>query len=144
MYQKLILKIIYLNQFYSLSFTYGAILKGCPHIREGGGGVRGVRQKWTNADRGRGWSNRNTHVCTCSIRMISFFYPSVWIVHKLQCFKECQPCVRTDRERGEWSTKCGQAGTGGGGVPKIPKFVRTSFMNGPYWEDWYTKFFKQN
>ena len=37
MYQKLILKIIYLNQFYSLSFTYGAILKGCPHIREGGG-----------------------------------------------------------------------------------------------------------
>ena len=88
--------------------------------------------------------NRNTHVCTSSIRMISFFYPSVWIVHKLQCFKECQPCVRTDRERGEWSTKCGQAGTGGGGVPKIPKFVRTSFMNGPYWEDWYTKFFKQN
>ena len=32
-------------------------------------------------------SNRNTHVCTSSIRMISFFYPSVWIVHKLQCFK---------------------------------------------------------
>ena len=31
--------------------------------------------------------NRNTHVCTSSIRMTSFFYPSVWFVHKLQCFK---------------------------------------------------------
>ena len=30
--------------------TLGAIHKGCPHIRGG----RGVRQKWTNADRGRG------------------------------------------------------------------------------------------
>ena len=32
-------------------------------------------------------SNRNTQVCTSSIRMISFFYPSVWIVHKLQCWE---------------------------------------------------------
>ena len=31
--------------------------------------------------------NRNTHVCTSNIRMISFFYPSVWIIHTLQCFK---------------------------------------------------------
>ena len=30
-------------------FNYGAILKGCPHIRGGGGGG-GVRQKWTDAD----------------------------------------------------------------------------------------------
>ena len=45
MYQKLILKIIYLNQFYSLSFTYGAILKGCPHIRGGGGGGGGGEKK---------------------------------------------------------------------------------------------------
>ena len=36
-------------------------------------------------------SNRNTHVFR--IRMISVFYPSVWIVQKLQCFKWCQPCV---------------------------------------------------
>ena len=41
-----------------------------------------------------------THVCTSSIRVISFFYPSVWIVHKLQCFKYCQPCVRTDKGKG--------------------------------------------
>ena len=31
-----------------------------------------------------------------SNRIISFFYPLVWIVHKLQCFKKCQHCVRTD------------------------------------------------
>ena len=31
--------------------------------------------------------NRKTHVCTSSIRVISFLYPLVWIVHKLQCFK---------------------------------------------------------
>ena len=50
-----------------------------------------------------------------SNRMISFFYPSVRIVRKLQCFKKCQPCVRTDRGRGEgWSTKSGQAWTGEG------------------------------
>ena len=29
---------------------YGAIHKGCPHIRG-----EGVRQKWTNADSGRRW-----------------------------------------------------------------------------------------
>ena len=125
----------------------GAFHKGYPHIRG-----RWVMQKWTNADRGKGWlvkcvrplgkkimatifvkftqineifffpdndfgtlafllgqsclcvtftswstpsfgmllsklSNRNTHVCISSIKMISFFYPSVWTVHKLQCFK---------------------------------------------------------
>ena len=33
---------------------------------------------------------------------------------------------------GGWSTKCGQAGTGEeDGGPKIPKFVRTSFMDDP-------------
>ena len=40
---------------------------------------------------------------------------------------------------GGWSTKCGQAWTGQGegmrggglGFPKIPKFVRTSFMDDP-------------
>ena len=34
-----------------LDLSIGAIHKGCPHIRGG----RGVRQKWTNAERGRGW-----------------------------------------------------------------------------------------
>ena len=38
-------------------------------------------------------SNRNTHMCTSSIRMISFFYPSVWIVHKLECFKYIMPAL---------------------------------------------------
>ena len=33
--------------------SFGAIHKGCLHIR--GGGAGGVRQKWKNADRGRGW-----------------------------------------------------------------------------------------
>ena len=32
---------------------------------------------------------------------------------------------------GGWSTKCGQAWAGGGEIPKIPKFVRTSFMDDP-------------
>ena len=36
-------------QFETLSIV--AIHKGCPHIRGG----EGVRQKWANADRGRGW-----------------------------------------------------------------------------------------
>ena len=29
-----------------------------------------------------------------------FFYPLVRILHKLQCFKSCQSCARTDRGRG--------------------------------------------
>ena len=54
-------------------FNYGAIHKGCTHIRGGGGGG-GVRQKWTDADRGRGrvvsqmWTatwkkNYGYHIC---------------------------------------------------------------------------------
>ena len=41
-------------------------------------------------------------------------------------------CLHGQRERG-WSTKCGQTwtGGGGGGVPKIPKFVPTFFMDDP-------------
>ena len=36
--------------------TIGVIHKGCPHIRVGGGGGRGVRQKWINAGTvGGGW-----------------------------------------------------------------------------------------
>ena len=69
-----------------------------------------------------------------SNRMISFF--------TLQCelFPSCNVSnnasivsTRTvGRGRG-WSTKCGQIWTGGGGVPKIPKFVQTSFMDDPLW-----------
>ena len=72
-------------------------------------------------------SNRNTHVCTSSIRMISFF--------TLQCelFTSCNVSNNSSLV---------SAWTGGGvvinqmwtglyrerGVSKIPKFVRTSFM----------------
>ena len=72
-------------------------------------------------------SNRNTHVCTSSIRMISFF--------TLQCelFTSCNVSNNSSLV---------SAWTGGGvminqmwtglyrerGVPKIPKFVRTSFL----------------
>ena len=67
-----------------------------------------------------------------SNRVISFF--------TLQC--ECSQVVmfqimpalcphgQWEGERG-WSTKCGQIWTGGGGVPIIPKFVQTSFMDNP-------------
>ena len=62
-------------------------------------------------------SNRNTHVCTSSIRMISFFYRSVWIAHMFQIMPAL--CPHGQREwgwvGGGWSTKCGQAWTGGGG-----------------------------
>ena len=69
-----------------------------------------------------------------SNRVISFF--------TLQC--ECSQVVmfqimpalcphgQWEGERG-WSTKCGQIWTGGGGVPRIPKFVQTSFMDDPLW-----------
>ena len=69
-------------------------------------------------------SNRNTQVCTSSIRMISFFYPSVWIVHKLQCW-----------EAGGvgWSTKCGQTWTGVGEVPVIPNCRHPLWMI-PRWK----------
>ena len=43
-------------------------------------------------------------------------------------------CPRGQWEGGRgWSTKCGQIWTGGGGFPKIPKFVQTSFMDDPLW-----------
>ena len=65
-----------------------------------------------------------------SNRMISFF--------TLQCelFTSCNVSnnakLVSARTRGVgWSIKCGQAWTGGG-VPKIHKFVRTSFMDGPF------------
>ena len=65
------------------------------------------------------FSNRNTHVCTSSIRMISFF--------TLQCelFTSCNvsnnaSLVSAWTGGGRWSTKCGEACTGGGGSQKFP------------------------
>ena len=40
-------------------------------------------------------------------------------------------CPHGQGEGGGWSAKCGQAWTGGWGVPKITKFVRKSFMHEP-------------
>ena len=42
--------------------------------------------------------------------------------------------IKAGGEGGGWgcSTKCGKAWTGGVGVPKITKSVRTSFMDDPY------------
>ena len=75
-------------------------------------------------------SNRNTHLCTFSIRMISFF--------TLQCefFTSCN--VSNNASLASARTREGgvvnQMWTGlnrGRGVPKNPKFLRTSFMDDP-------------
>ena len=81
-------------------------------------------------------SNRNTHVCTSSIRMISFF--------TLQCelFTSCNvsnngSLVSAQTLGGGWVVNQmwadldrGRGGVPGGSqVPKIPKFVWTSFMD---------------
>ena len=65
-----------------------------------------------------------------SNRMISFF--------TLQCelFLSCNvsnnaSLVSARTGGGGWSTKCRQAWKGGGGGAKIPKLVRTSFMDDP-------------
>ena len=75
-------------------------------------------------------SNRNTHVCASSIRMIRFFYP------QCELFTSCSVSnnvslvfVRT--RGGVVVNHCGQTWRGGGGVPKIPKFLWTSFMDDP-------------
>ena len=72
------------------------------------------------------------------------YFQTEWLVFfTLQCelFTTCNVSnnaslvsARTGEgiERGRrWSTKSGQAWTGEVGVPKIPKFVRTSFMDDP-------------
>ena len=77
-------------------------------------------------------SNRNTHVCTSSIRMISFF------TLQYELFTSCNVLNNDSLV----SARTGGGGvvnqmcTGldrGRGVPKIPKFVRTSFMDDPYY-----------
>ena len=80
-------------------------------------------------------SNRNTHMCTSSIRMISFF--------NVQCelFTSCNVSNNASLlcAQGEgggvvnqmW-TDLDRGGQGAGGVPKIPKFVQISFMDDPY------------
>ena len=87
MYQKFISKIIYLNQFYSLSFTNRAIHEGRPHIRG-----EGVRQKWTNVDRSRGggvvsqmWTstwkkNYSYHICEIYSDKWNLFFFQIMIL----------------------------------------------------------------
>ena len=60
-------------------------------------------------------SNRNTHVCTSSIRMISFFYPSVCL--PLQLFTSCN--VSTNA-----SLVSARTGGGGGGQPNVDRAVQ--------------------
>ena len=60
-----------------------------------------------------------------------FFLP-----FSVNCFTNCNvsnnASLVSARAGGGWSAKWGQAWTGGGGgVPKIPKFVGTSFMDDP-------------
>ena len=83
------------------------------------------------------WNNRNTNVCTSSIRMISF------LPFRVNCSQSAmfQIIPALCPHGGGWSSKCGQEEgvvnqmwTGldrGRRVPKIPKFLRTSFVNDP-------------
>ena len=76
-------------------------------------------------------SNRNTHVCTSSIRMISFFNPSC------ELFTSCNVSSNTSLVpawTGEWGV-VNQMFHRGRGIPKIPKFVQTSFMDDPYYKN---------
>ena len=78
-------------------------------------------------------SNRNTHVCTSSIRMIIFF--------TLQCelFTSCNvsnnaSLVSAQTGGGEVVNQMWAGLDRGRGVSKISKFVRTSFMDDPFWK----------
>ena len=78
-------------------------------------------------------SNRNTHLCTSSIRMISFF--------NLQCelFTSCNvlnnaSLVFAQTGRGRLVNQMWTGLDKGREVPKIPKFVWTSFMDDSYVE----------
>ena len=64
-----------------------------------------------------------------SNRMISFFYTSVWIVHKLQLF-QIMP-VLYPHKQGEGVSQMWAGLDRGRGVLKFPKFVRKSFMDDP-------------
>ena len=67
-----------------------------------------------------------------SNRMISFFYPSVRIVQSVKsCNLSNNASLVSERTRGDGGqTKVDRPGQGRG-VPKILKFVRTSFMDDP-------------
>ena len=84
-------------------------------------------------------SNSNTHVCTSSIRMISFFSFSMNCsqVAMFQIMPALCPhgqgeggAVREGGGGGQPNVD--RPGQEGGGIPKIPKFVRTSFMDDLY------------
>ena len=79
-----------------------------------------------------------THVCVHPVSEWSdFFYPSVWILHKLQCFKQCQPCLRTDRGwggggRGDGQPNVDRPGQGDGG-PKYSQICADILYGWPLW-----------
>ena len=76
-------------------------------------------------------SNRNTHVCTSSIRMISFFLPFSVNCSQVAMF-QIMPAL-SPHGQGEGVVNLMWTGLDRGrGVPKIPKFVRTSFMDDPH------------
>ena len=78
-------------------------------------------------------SNRNTHVCTSSIRMISFF------TFQCELFTSCNVSNNASLVSAHTGRVVNQMWTGldrGRGVPKIPKFVWTSFMDDPLMEQW--------
>ena len=73
-------------------------------------------------------SNKNTHVCTFSMRMISFFLPFSVNCSQVAMF-QIMPILCL---QGQGEGVVNQRWTGldrGRRVPKIPKFVRTSFMD---------------
>ena len=187
MYQKLILKIIYLNQFYSLSFTYGAILKGCPHIREGGGS--GGSGKSGQMLTGGGGGLIGTHMCVHPVSEWSVFFTLL-----CELFTSCNvsknaSLVSARTGRGEsGQPNVDRPGQGEVGCQKFPNLcahplwmapiekidirsflnrinkkgiwaagqnnqkyiLKTIYLNQfyslsfTYWEDWYTRFFKQD
>ena len=64
--------------------------------------------------------NRNTHVCTSSIRMISFFLPFSVNCSQVAMFQVMLALCLHGQGEGVWSTKCGQAWTVGGKSSKPP------------------------
>ena len=78
-------------------------------------------------------SNRNTRVCTSNIRMIRFFLPFSVNCPQVAMFQIMPTlCPHGQGEEGGGQPNVdGPGWRGRVGVPKIPKFVWTSFMDDP-------------
>ena len=73
-----------------------------------------------------------THMCVHPVSEWSVFLPFSVNCSEVAMFQKMPAlCPHGQGEEG-WSTKCGQAWTGRGGVQKISKFVWTSFMDDPH------------